>query len=81
MAFGFNDEKSPLANEDVVQLCGAATAFQINVVQYHCTGKFSLQGLGYRLFGFIAEMQDPSASKCLVNRRNEKSEQYGKING
>lgn len=81
VAFGLNDEQSPFANEDVVQLGGSPTALQVYVVQYRGTGKFSLQRLGDLLFGFVSEVQDPSSQNRLADDPKRKPEKHGKIDG
>ena len=58
MAFGFDDEQSPFANENVVQLGTAPSALQIYVVKHHGAGEFPFQRLGNLFLGFVAEMQN-----------------------
>lgn len=81
VAFGFDDEQSPFANEYVVQLSRSASALQIYVVQYGGAGKFSLQGFRDRLLGFVSKVQDLSATNGFSDDPNRKSEKHGKING
>ena len=66
VTLGFDDIKTPLANEDVIHLRTAVTGIEKYVVEKRGAGKFRFQIFLYGLFRPISEMANLFSNRFLV---------------